>query len=97
MGQKKAGEAGEAIAPKKRRMKGNKDSKQMEGPNPSKSGEHELDNLGSKEEVEGSLQEGLLSKIKFPKVPKNLEDKDAELYFHIKTLEFMDSRKHELN
>jgi hypothetical protein len=51
----------------------------------------------SKEEVEGSLQEGLLSKIKFPKVPKNLEDKDAELYFHIKTLEFMDSRKHELN
>jgi hypothetical protein len=39
MGQKKAGEAGEAIAPKKRRMKGNKDSKQMEGPNPSKSGE----------------------------------------------------------
>lgn len=57
----------------------------MEGSNPLESDEHEIDNLGSKEEVE-LLQEGLSFGIKFQEVPKSLAKKDVILNFCIKML-----------
>jgi hypothetical protein len=43
----------------------------VEGPNPLEFGMHELDNLGSEEEVEGSLQEGPPPGVQFPKFLNN--------------------------
>ena len=53
----------------------------MEGPNLLEFGEHELDNLGSEEEVEGSLQEGPLPGVKFPKFLKNFHINMAQTVF----------------
>jgi hypothetical protein len=69
---------------------------QVEGPNSSEFDEHELDNLGSKEEVERTLQKGPSSGIKFLEFPESLADKDAELSFCKKMLEFMGFVKREL-
>jgi hypothetical protein len=52
-------------------MKWKEDPEQVDGPNPSKLGEKELDNLGSKEEVAGSLQDGPSFGVKFLEVFKN--------------------------
>jgi hypothetical protein len=68
----------------------------VEGPNPLEFGEHELENLGSKEEVDYSLQEGPSFGVKFLEVPESLVEKDAELKFCVKMLEFMDCEKQEL-
>jgi hypothetical protein len=96
VGWKKAGEAWEAVAHKPSHKKHYIDLEQVEGPSPSKFGEHELDNLGNKKEVEESLEEGPSSGAKFPEVPKNLAKKNMELSFCIKMLEYMDFVKHEL-
>jgi hypothetical protein len=68
----------------------------VEWPYPLESKEHELQNLGSEEEVEELLQEGPSSGVRFLKVPENLVNKDVELSFSIKMLEFMDFLNQEL-
>jgi hypothetical protein len=68
----------------------------VEGPKSSESKKHELENLRSKQEVKGSLQEGPSFRVNYPQVSKSLADKEAEFNFRAKILEFMDPMKHEL-
>jgi hypothetical protein len=77
--------------------KQNEDSKQVEGLIPLESKVCELGNLGSKEEVEESLQEGPPSGVRFPKILENLASMEVELNFCIKMLELVDAVNQEFN